>query len=357
MTGTDHDVLLRATGLTVHFPQRGGPPVQAVDGVDLDIRRGETLGLVGESGCGKSTLGLALLRLVEPTAGRIELDGTDVTALRRRQLRALRRRVAMVFQDPYASIDPRRTIAETVAEPLEVHRLQPGKADRRARVADLLEMVGLDGSFASRRPHELSGGQRQRVGIARALAGEPDLIVCDEPIASLDVSIQAQVLNLLARLQAELGLTLLFVAHDLAAVQHVSDRIAVMYLGRIVEFGDRDQVTGDPAHPYTRALLSAVPVPDPPAERRRRRIVLAGDVPDPANPPSGCRFRTRCPEAFEACPTIDPALQPVGPGGTAGRAVPGGSTTHEAACLLHGPAGTPVGEPAPAVTDAEPAAT
>lgn len=337
------DVLLRASGLAVHFPQRGGPPVRAVDGVDLTVRRGETLGLVGESGCGKSTLGLALLRLVEPTAGRIELDGTDITALSRRRVQALRRRVAMVFQDPYASLDPRRTISETVAEPLEVHRLHRGKAARAARVAELLDLVGLDGSFARRRPHELSGGQRQRVGIARALAGEPDLIVCDEPIASLDVSIQAQVLNLLDRLQAELGLTLLFVAHDLAAVQHVSDRIAVMYLGRIVELGDRDQVTSAPGHPYTRALLSAVPVPDPPSERRRQRIVLAGDVPDPARPPSGCRFRTRCPEAFEACPTIDPVLQPV----TAGGSAPGdaGGEPHEAACLLHGLEGAPV-EPA-----------
>jgi oligopeptide/dipeptide ABC transporter ATP-binding protein len=326
------DVLLRAEGLQVHFPQRGGPPVRAVDGVDLEVRRGETLGLVGESGCGKSTLGLALLRLVEPTAGRIELDGTDVTALGRRELRALRRRVAMVFQDPYASLDPRQTIGRIVAEPLEVHGLHPGRTARRDRVDELLGLVGLDPSFRARRPHELSGGQRQRVGIARALAGEPELIVCDEPIASLDVSIQAQVLNLLDRLQRELGLTYLFVAHDLAAVQHVSDRIAVMYLGRIVEVGDDAQVGGDPAHPYTRALLSAVPVPDPPAERARRRIVLAGDVPSPTAPPSGCRFRTRCPEAFEPCPVVDPALQDTGGG-------------HLAACHLHGVVGTPVEDP------------
>jgi peptide/nickel transport system ATP-binding protein/oligopeptide transport system ATP-binding protein len=333
------DVLLRAEGLEVHFPSKGGPPVRAVDGVDLEVRRGETLGLVGESGCGKSTLGLALLRLVEPTAGRIELDGTDVTRLGRRDLRALRRRVAMVFQDPFASLDPRRTIAETVAEPLEVHRLHTGRAARRARVDELLGLVGLDGSFRSRRPHELSGGQRQRVGVARALAGEPELVVCDEPIASLDVSIQAQVLNLLARLQRELGLTYLFVAHDLAAVQHLSDRIAVMYLGRIVEVGDRHQVTGEPAHPYARALLSAVPVPDPPAERRRQRIVLAGDVPSPTAPPSGCRFRTRCPDAFAPCPSVDPALQGVGPG-------------HVAACHLHGVVGTPVEPDADAPADA-----
>jgi oligopeptide/dipeptide ABC transporter ATP-binding protein len=329
------DVLLRADGLHVHFPQRGRPPVRAVDGVDLEVRRGETLGLVGESGCGKSTLGLALLRLVEPTAGRIELDGTDVTSLGRRELRALRRRMAMVFQDPYASLDPRRTIAETVAEPLEVHRLRPDRRARRDRVDDLLGLVGLDPSFRNRRPHELSGGQRQRVGIARALAGEPELIVCDEPIASLDVSIQAQVLNLLANLQRELGLTYLFIAHDLAAVQHLSDRIAVMYLGRIVESGDRDTVTASPGHPYTRALLSAVPLPDPTAERRRQRIVLAGDVPSPTAPPSGCRFRTRCPDRFEPCPEVDPVLQPLD--GEHGDGPP-----HFAACHLHGVVGTPV---------------
>jgi oligopeptide/dipeptide ABC transporter ATP-binding protein len=328
VTAAGDEVLVRAEGLQVHFPQKGGPPVRAVDGVDLEVRRGETLGLVGESGCGKSTLGLALLRLVDPTAGRVMLDGTDVTSLGRRELRALRRRMAMVFQDPYASLDPRHTIAETVAEPLEVHRLRPDRRARRDRVDELLGLVGLDPSFRNRRPHELSGGQRQRVGVARALAGEPDLIVCDEPIASLDVSIQAQVLNLLARLQSELGLTYLFIAHDLAAVQHLSNRIAVMYLGRIVESGDRDTVTASPGHPYTRALLSAVPLPDPPAERRRQRIVLAGDVPSPTAPPSGCRFRTRCPEAFDPCPEVDPALQRIGDDA--------GDAPHLAACHLHG---------------------
>ncbi|WP_432546364.1 ABC transporter ATP-binding protein [Kineococcus sp. SYSU DK004] len=345
MTGTSEtlrgDVLVRARDLQVHFPVRAGGlrrkrvgAVRAVDGVDLEVRRGETLGLVGESGCGKSTLGNALLRLVEPTGGTVEFDGTDVTALGKRDLRALRRRAVMVFQDPYASLDPRTTVGQTVAEPLEVHGLHPGRQARAARVAELLELVGMDPSVASRYPHEFSGGQRQRVGIARALAGEPDFVVCDEAIASLDVSVQAQVLNLLRRLQRQLGLTYLFVSHDLSAVRHVSDRIAVMYLGRVVEVGTAEQVSGDPQHPYTRALLSAVPVPDPVRERRRERIVLAGDVPSASKVPSGCRFRTRCPHAFEPCPDVDPALQEVR-GGQA------------AACHLHGVVG--VGDRADAV--------
>ncbi|MGY1742198.1 MULTISPECIES: ABC transporter ATP-binding protein [unclassified Blastococcus] len=332
------DVLLSARGLQVHFPIRSGGAlrrvtgaVRAVDGVDLDIRRGETLGLVGESGCGKSTLGNALLRLVEPTAGTVTFDGTDVTALDRRGLRDLRRRAGMVFQDPFASLDPRRTVGQTVSEPLEVHRLREGRRERAARVAELLELVGLDPTVAGRYPHEFSGGQRQRVGIARALAGEPDFLVCDEAIASLDVSVQAQVLNLLRRLQRQLGLTLLFISHDLSAVRHVADRIAVMYLGRVVEVGPAEAVGSDPQMPYTQALLSAVPVPHPALERSRRRIVLRGDVPSPAAVPSGCRFRTRCPSAFEPCPDVDPVLQPVG-------SAPG----HVAACHLHGVVGTPV---------------
>jgi oligopeptide/dipeptide ABC transporter ATP-binding protein len=297
--------------------------LKAVDGVDLQVRRGETLGLVGESGCGKSTTGLALLRLVEPTHGRVMLDDIDVTAAGKRQLRGLRQRVTMVFQDPYASLNPRRTIADSVAEPLEVHGLHPGREQRRRRVADLLEMVGLGSQFLRRHPHELSGGQRQRASIARALAVEPELIVLDEPIASLDVSVQAQVMNLLDRLQRELGLTYVFIAHDLAAVQHVSDRVAVMYLGRVVEEGPRDEVYGRPQHPYTRALLSAVPVPDPARERARRRIVLTGEVPSPVDPPQGCNFVGRCPEAFEPCTGTDPRLQLVG-----------GAV--RAACHLHG---------------------
>jgi oligopeptide/dipeptide ABC transporter ATP-binding protein len=331
------DVLVSARGLEVHFPVGGGGlrrrpagVLRAVDGVDLDIFRGETLGLVGESGCGKSTLGNALLRLVPPTGGTVTFDGTDLTALDRRGMKEMRRRAGMVFQDPFASLDPRRTVAQTVAEPLEVHGLRAGKRERAARVGELLELVGLDAAVAGRYPHEFSGGQRQRVGIARALAGEPDFLVCDEAIASLDVSVQAQVLNLLRRLQRQLGLTLLFISHDLSAVRHISDRIAVMYLGRVVEIGPAAAVGSDPQMPYTQALLSAVPTPHPALERERQRVVLTGDVPSPAAVPSGCRFRTRCPYAFEPCPDVDPALQPVG--------APG----QRAACHLHGVVGTPV---------------
>ena len=331
------DALLEVDDLQVWFPVREGllrrqrGHVRAVDGVSFTVRRGETLGLVGESGCGKSTTGLALLRLVEPSGGRVVFDGTDVTALDRRGLRRLRRRMAMIFQDPYASLNPRRSIGASVAEPLVIHGLHPGAQQRRARVGELLELVGLRGDFAARYPHELSGGQRQRVGIARALAAEPDFIVCDEPIASLDVSIQAQILNLLERLQRELGLTYLFIAHDLSAVQHTSDRIAVMYLGRVVEVAPRQTLAAQaPAHPYTRALLSAVPLPDPRRERARERIILRGEVPSPLDPPSGCNFRTRCPEVFAPCDRVDPVLQPVDGG------------PQQAACHLHGVVGREV---------------
>jgi len=324
--------LLEVEDLHVHFPVGRGrdrQTVRAVDGVSLALERGETLGLVGESGCGKTTTGLALLRLVEPTSGRIVFDGTDVRALSRRDLRAWRRRAAMIFQDPYASLDPRLPVGETIGEALDIHDLHQGKQARRRRIGDLLERCGLDPGVADRYPHEFSGGQRQRIGVARAIACEPDFIVCDEPIAALDVSIQAQVMNLLNELQRDLGLAYLFIAHDLAAVQHVCDRIAVMYLGRIVEKAERLELYQHPQHPYTQALLSAVPIPDPVRERERQRIWLEGDVPSPIDPPSGCRFRTRCREVFDACDRIDPALQPVG-------------EDHLAACLLHGEVGTEV---------------
>ncbi len=327
--------LLQVNDLQVWFPIHGSGVlrrvtghVRAVDGVDFDVRRGETLGLVGESGCGKSTTGLALLRLVAPTGGSIVFDGDEVTELSKSDLRGLRRKMAMIFQDPMASLNPRRTIGESVAEPLEIHGLHEGKEARRRRIGDLLEMVGLSPDYRDRYPHEFSGGQLQRVGIARALAGEPEFIVADEPIASLDVSIQAQVMNLMRHLQEELDLTYLFIAHDLSAIYHVSDRIAVMYLGRIVETADRDALVEDPKHPYTEALLSAVPLPDPGKERQRERILLGGEIPSPSNPPSGCNFRTRCPEVFEPCDTVDPDLQEVG--------------DHLAACHLHGVVGEEV---------------
>ncbi len=325
--------LLEVEGLTVHFSVGRGrdkQTVRAVDGVDLTLGGGETLGLVGESGCGKTTTGLAILRLVEPTAGRITFDGTDVRGLSARDLRRWRRRAAMIFQDPYASLDPRLAVGESIGEALDIHDLHQGKQARRARIGELLERCGLHPRVASRYPHEFSGGQRQRIGIARALACEPDFIVCDEPIAALDVSIQAQVMNLLGELQSDLGLAYLFIAHDLAAVQHICDRIAVMYLGRVVEEAERLGLYRSAQHPYTRALLSAIPIPDPVRERQRERIRLVGDVPSPIDPPTGCRFRTRCPEVFDACERIDPALQEVaGP-------------DHTAACLLHGEVGTEV---------------
>lgn len=308
------DVLVEVDDLKVWFPVRSRGvirrhvnDVKAVDGVSLSIRRGETMGLVGESGCGKTTLGLAVLRLVDPTAGSVHFDGTDVTAAGKRELRALRKRMSMIFQDPYASLDPRMTVGEIVAEPLEIHNLASG--NRTGRVGDLLEMVGLNPDYRNRHPHEFSGGQRQRVGIARSLATEPDFIVCDEPIAALDVSIQAGVMNLLEELQAELGLTYLFIAHDLAAVQHFSDRVAVMYLGRVAELADRAGLYDQTLHPYSQALLSAVPVPDPQVERNRVRVILDGDVPTPLDPPSGCSFRTRCPQVFEPCADVVPPLE------------------------------------------------
>ena len=305
--------LVTVEGLKMYFPVRRGVLqrrvgwVRAVDDVSFEIRLGETLGLVGESGCGKTTVGRAILQLYRPTAGSVRFNGTELTTASGRRLRELRRDMQIVFQDPYASLNARLTVAAIVAEPLEIHGIGDGPA-RRKRVNELLEIVGLDASMAGRFPHEFSGGQRQRIGIARALALNPSFIVCDEPISALDVSIQAQVINLLQDLQAQLGLTYLFIAHDLSVVRHLSDRVAVMYLGKIVEVTTRELLYGRPLHPYTIALLSAVPIPDPPLERKRRRIILSGDIPSPVNPPSGCRFHTRCPFAQELCRQEEPPL-------------------------------------------------
>ncbi|MDH5607058.1 MAG: dipeptide ABC transporter ATP-binding protein [Anaerolineae bacterium] len=301
------ETLVRVENLTKHFPitrgivfQKEIGAVQAVDNVSFDIRKGETLGLVGESGCGKSTTGRTILQLYKPTSGKVIYSGEDLTTTNAEGLRHLRRNMQIIFQDPYASLNPRLTVGDIIAEPLEVHRIGT-KEERRERVKELLELVGLNPYFINRYPHEFSGGQRQRIGVARALALRPDFIVCDEPISALDVSIQAQVVNLLEDLQQELGLTYLFIAHDLSMVRHISDRIAVMYLGKIVELTTREELYDKPLHPYTQALLSAVPIPDPAKERTRKRIILEGDVPSPTNPPSGCRFHTRCPIAEDKC--------------------------------------------------------
>lgn len=310
--GAEHLVSVR--NLFKHFPVEGSDDVvRAVDGVSFEILKGETLGLVGESGCGKSTVGRCLLRLIEPTRGKIDFAGREVTALGKSDLRQLRREMQIVFQDPYASLNPRMKVGDIVGEPLAIHGIGT-KAERRNRVAELLRRVGLNPDYMKRYPHEFSGGQRQRIGVARTLALNPKLIVADEPVSALDVSVQAQVVNLLQDLQLEFGLTYLFISHGLAVVEHISTRVAVMYLGRIVEVASAADLYADPLHPYTQALLSAIPIPDP--TRKRERIVLQGDVPTPINPPSGCRFRTRCPVAIEDCARIDPELRTLSTGHT-----------------------------------------
>ena len=317
---TENGVLLQVRDLKMHFPitqgiviQRKVGAIRAVDGVTFDIFRGETLGLVGESGCGKSTTGRAILQLYRPTGGDVFFEGQDLTALKGERLRKMRRRMQMIFQDPYASLNPRMTVGDIVGEPLTVHNIAKGK-ERRERVQELLRVVGLNPYFVNRYPHEFSGGQRQRIGVARALAVQPDFIICDEPISALDVSIQAQIINLLEDLQDEFNLTYLFIAHDLSVVRHISDRIAVMYLGKIVELTSRKELYDDPLHPYTEALLSAVPIPDPVVEEQRRRIILEGDVPSPANPPVGCNFNTRCPKVMDICYETEPEFKDVGGG-------------------------------------------
>ncbi|WP_413876183.1 ABC transporter ATP-binding protein [Albidovulum sp.] len=332
--------LIEVRGLSMYFPITAGllrrhvGDVKAVDNVSFDILEGETLGLVGESGCGKSTCGRVILRLYDPTAGSIRVDGREIAGASQSDLRALRPTMQMVFQDPQASLNPRMTLAAIIGEPLAEHT-RLGKAEKLDRIYELMDAVGLNRGFANRYPHEFSGGQRQRIGIARALALNPRFIVCDEPIAALDVSIQAQVVNLLEELQDRLGLTYLFISHDLSMVRHIADRVAVMYLGQIAELGPRDALYGRPLHPYTQALLSAVPEPDPDVETARRRIILKGDVPSPANPPEGCNFCTRCPKVMEICRKVQPAFREVESG-------------RFAACHLHADTKVTAGETAAA---------
>ncbi|HRJ87602.1 MAG TPA: dipeptide ABC transporter ATP-binding protein [Pyrinomonadaceae bacterium] len=318
---TQRDVLLAARDLVKHFPvEDSDDVVRAVDGVSFEISSGETLGLVGESGCGKSTVGRCLLRLHEPSSGEVWFEGKNIVGLPHREMQLLRREMQIIFQDPYSSLNPRLSILGIVSEPLKIHGIG-NRQERRDRVADLLSKVGLDPKYMDRYAHEFSGGQRQRIGIARALALNPKLIICDEPVSALDVSVQAQVVNLLQDLQQEFGLTYLFISHGLAVVEHISNRVAVMYLGKIVEIADAEELYEDPQHPYTKALLSAIPLPDP--TQRRERIILSGDVPTPIDPPSGCRFRTRCPIAIGECANVEPALVEV-------------TTGHMAACIRIG---------------------
>ncbi len=318
-TTSQDDVLVSVQDLQMYFPVRSGiifqkkvADIKAVDGVSFDIRRGETLGLVGESGCGKTTTGRCILQLYKPTSGQVLFEGHDLTTLKGSQLRRFRRRMQMIFQDPYSSLDPRQNAGSIIGEPLIVHKMTNSRGEYREQVAELLSVVGLNPSMSNRFPHEFSGGQRQRIGVARALAVRPSLIVCDEPVSALDVSIQAQVINLLEDLQEQFNLTYLFIAHDLSVVRHISDRIAVMYLGKIMELADRTELYENPLHPYTKALLSAVPIPDPVIESQRERIILTGDVPSPLRPPPGCVFHTRCPIAIDECSQVVPELRNVG---------------------------------------------
>ena len=313
----ENEILVRVENLKKYFPitrgvfQKHVGDIKAVDGVSFFVRRSETLGLVGESGCGKTTTGRTLLQLYRPTAGHAYFEGQDLSTMKGEELRRMRRRMQMIFQDPYASLNPRMTIGSIVGEPLEVHNIAKGK-EKRERVQELLRLVGLNPYFINRYPHEFSGGQRQRIGVARALALNPDFIVCDEPVSSVDVSIQAQIVNLLEDLQEQFGMAYLFIAHDLSMVRHISSRVAVMYLGKIVELTGRHELYHNPLHPYTQALLSAVPIPDPVVEERRQRIILEGDVPSPANPPDGCNFSTRCPVVMDICKKEDPEFKEMG---------------------------------------------
>jgi len=327
MSNNGREKLVQIRGLKMWFPitrgilQRHVADVKAVDGLNFDVYKGETLGLVGESGCGKSTTGRSILQLYRPTAGQVLFEDKNLVNMKGEDLRHMRRRMQMIFQDPYASLNPRMTVGSIVAEPLEVHSIG-NRSERLNRVRELLAVVGLNPYFINRYPHEFSGGQRQRIGVARALAVNPSFIVCDEPISALDVSIQAQVINLLEDLQAQFGLTYLFIAHDLSVVRHISDRIAVMYLGKIMELADRDELYRNPMHPYSQALLSAVPIPDPVIEEKRQRIILEGDVPSPVNPPKGCHFCTRCPKVMDICKEQEPEFRDYGNG-------------HQVACWLY----------------------
>ena len=318
---TASDILINVRDLKMYFPvtaglliQRKIADVKAVDGVSFYVKKGETLGLVGESGCGKSTTGRAILQLYKPTAGSVVFNGQELTTLGAGELRRMRRKMQMIFQDPYASLNPRMSVGSIIGEPLQIHGLAKGSRARKERIQDLMRVVGLNPYYANRYPHEFSGGQRQRIGIARALAVEPDFIVADEPVSALDVSIQAQIINLMEDLQNQFGLTYLFIAHDLSVVRHISDRVGVMYLGKMMEMTDRNELYENPLHPYTKALLTAVPVPDPAVERQRERIILTGDVPSPLRPPPGCVFHTRCPIAIEECRQVIPEWRDVGGG-------------------------------------------